>query len=178
MATSFKRAYAIPKPAAPRAPVPEVVYCWPVPPQEMLKHSSVSVSVGSLGPVHTRFVWALWASLVGMGLDSKDKLAPPTILLGFLLCPSAWGITSQPLQLQHLPSRWGFSDLEHGVSPHSCSSEEQRQLLSWTWGISHCHSSVPSTRRSKPHRHCSISPWIKANKKMSNRKWQERTATF
>ena len=39
-----------PKYAAPRAPVPVAVYCWPIPPQEMLKHSSISVSVGSLGP--------------------------------------------------------------------------------------------------------------------------------
>ena len=50
MATSSKRAYPIPKSAAPRAPVPVAVHCWPVPPQEMLKHSSVSVFVGSLGP--------------------------------------------------------------------------------------------------------------------------------
>ena len=49
MATSSKRAYAIPKSAAPRAPVPVAVHCWPLRPQEMLKHSSVSVSVGSLG---------------------------------------------------------------------------------------------------------------------------------
>ena len=50
MVTPSKRAYAIPKSAAPRAPVPVAVHCWPVPPQEMLKHSSVSVSVGSLCP--------------------------------------------------------------------------------------------------------------------------------
>ena len=50
MVTSSKRAHAIPKSAAPRAPVPVAVHCWPAPPQEMLKHSSVSVSVGSLGP--------------------------------------------------------------------------------------------------------------------------------
>ena len=50
MATCSNRAYAIPKPAAPRAPVALAVHCWPIPPQEMLKHSSVSVSVGSLGP--------------------------------------------------------------------------------------------------------------------------------
>ena len=50
MATSSKRAYAIPRSAAPRAPVPVAVHCWPVPPQKMLKHSSISVSVGSLGP--------------------------------------------------------------------------------------------------------------------------------
>ena len=50
MATSSKRAYAIPRSAVPRAPVPVAVHCWPVPPQKMLNHSSVSVSVGSLGP--------------------------------------------------------------------------------------------------------------------------------
>ena len=50
MATSSKRAYAIPKSAAPRAPAPAAVPCWPVPPQDTLRHSSVSVSVGSLGP--------------------------------------------------------------------------------------------------------------------------------
>ena len=50
METSSKRAYAIPRSAAPRAPVPVAVHCWPLLPQEMLKHSSVSVSVRSLGP--------------------------------------------------------------------------------------------------------------------------------
>ena len=47
-ATSSKRAYATPASAAPRAPVPVSIHRWP--PQETLKHSSVSVSVGSLGP--------------------------------------------------------------------------------------------------------------------------------
>ena len=50
MATSSKRAYVIPKSAAPRAPAPAAVHCWPITPQETLKHSSVLVSVGSLGP--------------------------------------------------------------------------------------------------------------------------------
>ena len=45
-----KRAYAIPRSTAPRAPAPAAVHGWPVPPQETLKHSSDSVSVGSLGP--------------------------------------------------------------------------------------------------------------------------------
>ena len=49
MVTSSKRAYVIPKFAAPRAPVPVADHHQPTPPQEMLKHSSVSVSVGSLG---------------------------------------------------------------------------------------------------------------------------------
>ena len=33
----------------PRAHAPVAVHYWPIPPQETLKHSSVSVSVGSLG---------------------------------------------------------------------------------------------------------------------------------
>ena len=50
MATSSKKAYAIPRSTAPRVPAPVEVHCWPVPLQETLKQSSVSVSVGSLGP--------------------------------------------------------------------------------------------------------------------------------
>ena len=50
MATSSRRASATARSAAPRAPAPAAVHCWPIPPQETLKHSSVSVSVGSLGP--------------------------------------------------------------------------------------------------------------------------------
>ena len=41
MVTSSKRAYAIPTSAAPRAPAPTAVHCWVVPPQEMLKSSSL-----------------------------------------------------------------------------------------------------------------------------------------
>ena len=37
MATSSKRAYVIPKSAAPRAPAPAAVHCWPEPSQETLK---------------------------------------------------------------------------------------------------------------------------------------------
>ena len=45
----LRRAYAIPRSAAPRAPAPAAGCCWPITPQETLKHSSGSVSVGSLG---------------------------------------------------------------------------------------------------------------------------------
>ena len=63
MATPSKRAYAIPKSATPRASVPVADHPQPVPPQETLKHSSVSVSMGFRVLVHTRFVWALRVSL-------------------------------------------------------------------------------------------------------------------
>ena len=46
MVTSSKRAYAIPRSTAPRDPAPAAVHCWPITPQEIPKHSSVSVSVG------------------------------------------------------------------------------------------------------------------------------------
>ena len=93
MATSSKRAYAITKSAVPRAPDPAAVHCWPVPPQETLKHSSKSLW-GLWVLVCIRFVWALWATLGGMGFDSKCDFAPPTIFLGLLLCPWTWGISS------------------------------------------------------------------------------------
>ena len=50
MANSSKRAYATPRPTAPRAPAPAAVHCWPTPLQETIKQNSGSVSVGSLGP--------------------------------------------------------------------------------------------------------------------------------
>ena len=114
MVTSSKRAYAVPKSAAFRPPAPATVHCWPIPPQETLKHSSISVSVGSLSPGAHRFVWALWASLAGMGFDSQCKFPPPTVLLG-LFHPWMWGISQL---LQRLTSCWGFSALGCGVSPH------------------------------------------------------------
>ena len=49
MATSSKRAYAIPESAAPRAPAPAGPLLTHTP-QETLKHSAVSASVASLGP--------------------------------------------------------------------------------------------------------------------------------
>ena len=93
MATSSKRAYAIPRSAAPRTPAPAAVHCWPVPPQETLKHSSVSVSVGVSGSWHAQGLFEP-SELVDMGFDSKCSFAPPTILLGLLLCPWTWGISS------------------------------------------------------------------------------------
>ena len=65
-----------------------------------------------------------------MGFDSKCNFALPTILLGLLLCPWAWSISSQPLQC--LPSYTGFSDLGRGVSPQSHSRAMLRYIAtSW-----------------------------------------------
>ena len=92
MATSSKRAYAIPKSTAPRAPAPVAGHCWPILPQETFKHSSGSVSVRSLGSGVHKVFWALWASLASMEFDSRYDFALPTIFLGLLLCPWMWNI--------------------------------------------------------------------------------------
>ena len=75
--TSSKRAYAIPRSAAARAPVPETVHCWPIPPQDILKHSSVSVSVGSLGPGATKV--CLSPLSISSGFYCKCNFDLPTI---------------------------------------------------------------------------------------------------
>ena len=76
--------------------------------------SNTVLSQSLWGPwvlVCTRFVWALWASVAGMGFDSRREFALPTILLG-LLCPCTWVISSQLLQC--LPSYWVSLTLDVG----------------------------------------------------------------
>ena len=53
---------------------------------------------GVSGPWCTQAMFELRLSLVGMGFDSKRNFAPPTILLGLLLCPWMWDIFSKSLQ--------------------------------------------------------------------------------
>ena len=100
MATSPKRAYAIPRSAVPRAPAPAAVHCWPVPPQEILKHSSGLVSVGSLHPGVHKVCLSLWMSLAGLGFDSKHSFAPATVSLVLFPCPWTWSISSKLLHQQ------------------------------------------------------------------------------
>ena len=78
-------------------PYPGLLHPEPLPLQQSTsnpylhrRHSNTVLSQSLWGLwvlVHTRFVWALWASLMGMGFDSKCDFAPPTILLGIILCP-------------------------------------------------------------------------------------------
>ena len=86
------------------------------------KSGSVSCGVTALFSwvlVHARFIWA---SLAEMGFDSKCGFAPFTIFQGLLLCPWAWGISSQPLQ------------------HHTATIQAVTVLLGffwpWTWSIS------------------------------------------
>ena len=105
--------------------------CSSPPPQETL-NTVLSQSLWRLRVlVCIRYVWALWAYLVGMGFDFKCDFAHPTSLLGLLLCPWMWGISSKWVQ-RHLatalPTCWGFSALGCGVYPHSHSSTVQPPL--------------------------------------------------
>ena len=77
------------------------------------KHTKAGVaqSLGVSASCCTQgFVWVLQASPVSMGFDSKRNFAPPTILLGLLLCPWTWGIFFGGIQ--HFPA--------NGCSAASC----------------------------------------------------------
>ena len=65
MVTFSKKTSAIP---TLRAPVPAADHCLSVPPQEMLKHSSVPVSVGSLGPAVHKVCLSLLSVSGGNGV--------------------------------------------------------------------------------------------------------------
>ena len=79
MVTSSKRAYAIPKSAAPRACDPVAGHCWPVP-SAGDKHSKADLAQ-SLWCTQ-RFIWAIRVSLEGDGFDSNTILP---------ILPSCWG---------------------------------------------------------------------------------------
>ena len=59
IATSSKKAYAISRSSAPRAPAPVAVHCSPVLLQETLRPRSGLISVASLRPVHIRYIFRL-----------------------------------------------------------------------------------------------------------------------
>ena len=92
MVTSSKKAYAIPRSAAPRTlPLRQAT----ADPHLHRRHSNTQrqiwLSLCGVSWCAQGLVWALWASLVGMGFDSKCDFAPPTILLWLLFCPWTWG---------------------------------------------------------------------------------------
>ena len=84
-----------PRCSAARAPVPAAGHWWPMPPQEMLKHSEAGLAQSLWDPgswcIHS-FLWALQASLMGMGLI-LNMISP--------LLPSCWGFPL-PLDVGYL----------------------------------------------------------------------------
>ena len=108
MVTSFKRSHA--RTATLNAPNPAAGHHSSTPPLETPRHSWASLGQCLMGHcsfllvlVHTRFVWALWASLVGIGFDSKCEFAPPTTLRG-LLCPWCHCWACEHLLIAHVSS--------------------------------------------------------------------------
>ena len=85
LVTFSKRAYATHRSGKPRAPFPNAGYCWPVPPQETLKHSKAGLAQSLWSPgVHKLF------------FEPSEHL---------------WWIRGLILNLISplLPSNWGFS---------------------------------------------------------------------
>ena len=91
-ATSSKGGLCHLRSTAARVPALVAGHCWPIPPQETLKHILAQSLWNLWVLVHTSFVWALRASLAGMGFDSKCDFALPTTFLGLFLCPWMWDI--------------------------------------------------------------------------------------
>ena len=114
MVTSSKRAYAIPRSTAPRAPALQQstadLYL-------RRRHSNKVLAQSLWGLwvlVHTRFIWALQASLAGIGFDSKCY---------FTLLPSCWGFS---FALGHEASF--LCGIQHS-SVDGCSA------VSWNFGV-------------------------------------------
>ena len=111
-------------------PLQQTDHCWSVPSQETLRHSSGSVSVGSLGP-----------GAQGLFQPSEHLWRVRSLILNAIL----------PL----LPSFWGFSfALGHGVSFLVGSNilqltivEQQVVVLAFSQEkMSTCPSTLPSSR--------------------------------
>ena len=75
-----------------QSPAPAAGHCWPtctsIGDTQTLRHSGLAQCLWRL-LVRTRFCWVLRVSLAGVRFDSKCSFAPPTVLLGLLLC--LWG---------------------------------------------------------------------------------------
>ena len=94
MVTSSKRSYATLMSAAPRVPAPVTGHCWPVPPQETLRHSKAGLA----------------QSVLCRGSWYRKDFEPSKLF---------WWVWSLILNaiLPLLPSCWGFSfSLGGGVS--------------------------------------------------------------
>ena len=142
MVTSSKRAHDTcvwPRSAVPRAPP-----LWQATADPYLhrRHSNTQRQVwfslcGVSGSWCTQgSVWALWASLTGMAIDSKLDFASPTILLGIPFCPWTWGILfwwDPTFSLSMVVQQWivilEFSQEKMSTHPFTPPS------LTWVWEI-------------------------------------------
>ena len=148
-----------PRTIATRAAVPMAGHCWPMPPQETVKHFSKAVLAQSLMEVTASFSvsWCAWgfacalrASLVGMRFDFKHVMP---------LLPNCWGFSFV------LGCRISFfcgvqHSLVNSCSGASCDFGEQyekvkiRDTEKWIfqvvrWPICYCRRAENSSRRNE-----------------------------
>ena len=69
MVTSSKRAYAIPRSAAPSVPIPVAGHYWPIPSQETLKHSKADLAQSVWGLLvcvfePSSYLWWVWSLIL------------------------------------------------------------------------------------------------------------------
>ena len=103
MATSSKRAYPVPRSTAPRAAGPAQFTAVPY---LLRRHSNTVLSQSLWGLwvlVCTRYVWALWVSLVGIGFYSKCDFAPSGYLLKVAPVPRSHHSRAYHLAVASLP---------------------------------------------------------------------------
>ena len=74
MVISSRGAYAIPRSALPRGPAPTAGHCWPIPPQEILKHTKAGL---------TQCLW-------GLLVCTRFSLNPLSICGGYVICLQMW----------------------------------------------------------------------------------------
>ena len=134
LVTSSKRAYAIHRSTAPRAS--SLLQQSTADPYLLRRHPNIVLSQFLWGLwvlVCTRSVWALWASLMCMGFDSKHDFVSPTILLVLLLCPWTWDMSSKLLQ--------------HDIVAAPAPTILLGLLCPWMWGIAsqllQCRALIP-----------------------------------
>ena len=141
MATSSKRAYAIPKSAVPRAcncrsPLLISTSTGDAQTQYCLTLCGVPgswVAQGLFEP--SERLWQVWSLILNANLPFLLSCWGFSFALRSGISPHSRSSTEQPL-LQRLPSCWGFSDPGHGVSAHAAPAKCCHSSWPWTCGIS------------------------------------------
>ena len=150
--TSSKRAYAIPRSAAPRAPV--AGHCWPLPPQETLRHSSGSVSVG----------WAcilcpsqLWVAQVTRCLVSTVPFGPCILITSLVL--AAWFpgyAVRAPSQVCHMSPLESWSQAATFLADVNHPGSQENMINSWEPAHSLVEDAISGAEIVAYTYHCSI----------------------
>ena len=139
MVTSSKRAYATPRSAAPRPPdLQQATSDLYLPRRHSNPQRLVWLSLWGVSQMCRRFCLSPLSVSGGYGFHSKHDFAPPTILLGLLLCPLEWAIFffflvgSNILLLMLVQQRVVILEFSqekmsvHPSTPPSCINQDER----------------------------------------------------